>query len=219
MYPGYTLAWSYFFNHLMPAINALRDRIDAIRSPEYEPRQDETRLSLNKLLLLLPPSTDFADIQKLTGLDQKIMVIDADNPRNPYHIPLYSFSGQENKYYAIECIKEPVIALRKMKQLDSVHIVTKMTYNDEIKRFYRTLKHEILENEDLDGYTQRGLVVPITVKPGKMETLQNGGLQEIIVDKLKAVGILPNDARVSQTNNREGGETDALLSHHTREEI
>ena len=74
MYPGHTLAWSYFFNHLMPAINALSDRIKEIENPSHVPKRNEVKLSLNKLLLLLPLSTDLVKIEELITLDGTIVV-------------------------------------------------------------------------------------------------------------------------------------------------
>ena len=74
MYPGHTLAWSYFFNHLMPAINALSDRIKEIENPSHVPKRNEVKLSLNKLLLLLQPSTDLVKIEELITLDGTIVV-------------------------------------------------------------------------------------------------------------------------------------------------
>ncbi len=158
--------------------------------PEDQPTsstQNVKRLSLNKLLLLLPPSTDLADIDKLIGCDTTIKRLSKNDNNNPYPFPVYYFkAGRENEneyYYAMKCVKEPIIALREIARLDGVNIVTAKTYKNEVKRFYQTLR-EILKNTSLDGYTNRGLVIPIKVKPGEHESLSDGRLAKLIQENV-----------------------------------
>jgi hypothetical protein len=183
MYPGYTLAWSYYFNHLKPAVEILNDPKKNLKSTTSDARQEGMKLSLNKLLLLLPPSTDIADIDTLISKDETIENISVNNDQNPYTFPLYWFKEHGKKYYTMKCVKEPIVALREMRGSSDVHFVTDETYNDEVKRFYGTLC-EILNNPNFDGYTKKGLVVPIAVKPGEDEYLKDGGLAKFIIAKL-----------------------------------
>ena len=213
MYPGYTLAWSYFFNHLKPAVDELSEALtlpedqptSSTTLPEDQPTSSTTlpedqpssstkkgiRLSLNKLLLLLPPSTDLADIDKLIRCDTTIQRLCKDDDSNPYPFPVYHLTKvkKENQYFAMKCVKEPIIALRKIARFDGVNIVTAKTYKNEVKRFYQTLR-EILKNTSLDGYTNRGLVIPIKVKPGEHESLSHGQLAKLIWAKVDGLPTL-----------------------------
>ena len=213
MYPGYTLAWSYYFNHLKPAVDRLNDGIDNQRNRPYSSatRRDEVKLSLNKLLLLLPPSRDLVDINKLTKLDKTIMILRYDDNKNPYPFPVYCFTQHENKCYAMKCVKEPIVALRKMVQSSAIEFVTETTYEDELKRFYETLQNDILGNPHLDGYTKKGLVVPITVRPGESDRLRNGGLQNIIVNKLRPLNASDDGSLQSLNSQQHESERQPLL--------
>ncbi|CAB4018801.1 Stimulator of interferon genes [Paramuricea clavata] len=186
MYPGYTLAWSYYFNHLVPAVHILND--------EIKKRQKQRRgitLSLHKLLLLLPPSTHLADIAELTSKDEQINKLGW----SPYPFPVYEFTNYDKKCFAMQCVNEPIKALRYMKELERIKFVTRDTYKEEVKRFYKTLC-EIIEDPPDDQCAMMGLVVPVTVRTGDTEKLQGGGLARIIMDKVNAQSA-PNERESS----------------------
>ena len=183
MYPAHTLAWSYYFNHLKPEVQKFNRAILKlqIEHSSSAPSINETKkLSQNKLLLLLPPSTDLTNIKILTSYDRHITELNEDDGRNPYPFPVYNFTGYEKECFAMLCVKEPIMALRNMKFPTDYN-----TYEDEIKRFYKTLC-EIIEKPPNDFCAMMGLVVPITVKTGDKEKLKNGGLTRIIMDKVNA---------------------------------
>jgi hypothetical protein len=70
------------------------------------------------------------------------------------------------------------MALRNMKYPTDYN-----TFEDEIKRFYKTIC-EIIEKPPDDDCAMKGLIVPITVKIGDNEKLKYGGLTRIIMDKI-----------------------------------
>ena len=235
MYPGYTLAWSYYFNHLKPAVeelsrpltlpedqptsstqNVIRLSLNRLLFQPSSSTQNVIRLSLNKLLLLLPPSTDLADIDKLIGCDTTIHILKKGDKSNPYPFPVYYFKAgreNENQYYAMKCVKEPIIALREIARLDGVNIVTAKTYKNEVKRFYQTLR-EILKNTSLDGYTNRGLVIPIKVKPGEYESLSDGRLAQLIRAKVDRLPTLNAPAPAPESESEDDHEGRRSLSAH-----
>ena len=184
MYPGYTLAWSYYFSHLKPSVQkftrAITDRQCSDRSSASEGNSKE--LSLDKLILLLPPSTDLTDIDVLISYDKLIKKLNSDETSYPF--PVYQLS--ENKYYAMECVKEPIVALREMKESGQVKFVTRDTYEYELERFRETLC-AILENPPNDECAMKGVVVPITIKTGDNTKLKNGELSKIILEKVNTV--------------------------------
>ncbi len=172
LYPGYILAWSYYFNHVEPAAERLKDGI----VDREESRPYTTKLSLDKLILLQPSSTIMTDINKLIRHDRRIQKLARFDVWNPYPFAIYYFKDHK-KYFAMECIKEPIVALNRIK------FVTDETYKDEKKRFYDTLC-KILKNPPDDTYAKKGIVIPITVEAGNEENLNDGKLAEIIIAEI-----------------------------------
>ena len=218
MYPGYALAWSYYFNHLKPSVQKFHRAISkrqtrTFREGLHPRRNNEIELSQNKLLLLLPPSTDLTQIDRLVSFDKAIVKIKKNSNQNSYPFSVYHLPN--NQYYAMKCVKEPIIALRKMKSSASVKFVTDDSYQDEIKRFYKRLC-EILENPPDDEFAMMGLVVLITVKTGEREILRNGGLSSIItsnIDNTLAQTKIPPLNKNTLQNTEDGaGEKKRLIS-------
>ena len=184
MYPGYTLAWSYYFNDLKPSVQKFNLAIVGrqCRDRASASEENEMKLSLDKLLLLLPPSTDLTNIDVLISYDESIAKLKSHE--NTYPFPVYRLP--ENRYYAMKCVKEPIMALREMKKLGQIKFVTDDTYDDEIQRFFKTLC-KIVKDPPHDECTMMTHVVPITVKTGNKEKLKNGGLSKIIKEEVTSV--------------------------------
>ena len=114
----------------------------------------------------------------------------------------------------MKCVKEPIVALREMKQLGKIKFVTEDTYDDEVQRFLQTLC-KILKDPPNDECAMKAHVVPITVKTGDKEKLKNGGLSNIInkeVTFLTAKTPFPKKHTQTSQNVEEcDSETEALI--------
>ena len=184
MYPGYTLAWSYYFNHLKPSVQKFTRAIIGrqCRNRLSASEENEMKLSLDKLLVLLPPSTDLTDIDVLISYDELITKLNSDENTYPFSV----YRLPENQCYAMKCVKEPIVALREMKKLGQIKFVADDTYDDEIQRFFKTLC-KILKDPPHDECAMMTHVVLITVKTEKKEKLKNGGLSKIIKKEVTPV--------------------------------
>ena len=184
MYPGYTLAWSYYFNHLKPSVlrfsHAIIQRQRRVSPSASE--ENKMKLSIDKLLLLLPPSTDLTEIDVLISYDETITKLKSEETCYPFSV----YRLTQNRYYAMKCVKEPIVALREMKKLGQIKFVADDTYEDEIQRFYKTLC-KILKDPPHDECAMMTHVVLISVKTEKKEILKNGGLSKIIENEVTPV--------------------------------
>ena len=172
--------------------------------------------------MLLPPSINLTDLDILTSYDKGITKLKKRKNQNPYPFPIYNI---ENKYFAMQCVVEPIVALRTMKTSGDVKFVTNDTYKDEIKRFYKTLC-EIIKNPPKDSCAKKGYIVPITVKVGDNEKLKDGGLTRIIIDKVNASNDreseqdeLVNESNSEPTADEAGASTSSYVKNFNQKEI
>ena len=199
--PGYILAWSYYFNYLEKELKTFRKAV----SKNSKPKPGKIKLTFDKMLLLLPPGIDMCEISELVALtasdENAIKVLDPAESCNPYPFPVYQIKGNDNEpinYVAMQCVKEPIFALRHMEtrsirktqEMEPEHskiLHDKICVDDELKRLYKTLT-EILKNPPDNDCALRGLVVPIKVEIGQIDDLKDGGLVRIIMEKLNDIG-------------------------------
>ena len=177
---GNSFAWYYYYNQLRSTLQKFHE---AVRS---EPNKME--LSLDKLLLLMPLNCDMNDTDNLIALDEKMEKVNNDFVQKAHQFSVYrcAIDDHEYRYFAIHWIKDPMLALRQMRESSLVNSVTLETYKDDVKLLYRTLS-QILKNPPTSDYdsTRRGLLVPITVKNGDEESLRNGGLVRCIMNTVE----------------------------------
>ena len=178
MYPGYILAWSYYFNPLVKEVEDFYDKVL---------KTDKSKeLYLDQMILLLIPGTDISNIDDLISHDEMIVKL-ATSSHESDQFPVYKLTYHEDEYnFVMKCVRDPIVALRKMKESKKVVFVDDDSYTDELKRFYKTLT-EILEDAPDDMCTKKGLVVPVTVKVGHYYELNHGGLVKIIMAKVNSL--------------------------------
>ena len=176
MYVANGLAWSYYFNYLKEALPTFKETTSRCFPASHE----RVTLTSNKLLLLMPHDCYMTD--DLNKLDNKInKLFEYGNDHDPFHFPVYRLkvSEHECKYFAIQCVKEPLKTLREMSLLEEIKAVKRKTYEEDIKLLYRTLSGILKDPPDQDC-RETCTLVPIKAKSS--DSLQNGGLVRCIMD-------------------------------------
>ena len=172
------LAWSYYFNYLERALLKFKN---AMRSPLPFPhgKNVEIQLSLDKLLLLVP--LDCHTVDDLNQIDNQIeRLVYPENSQSSFHLPVYRLKVNEgDKYFAIEYVKEPLKALRRMSLVEGIEAVKRKTCDEDVKLLYRTL-FKILADPLEQDIKETCILVPIKAK--SQESLKNGGLVKCIID-------------------------------------
>jgi hypothetical protein len=182
MFVANGLAWSYYFNYLKQALPKFKE----ITSRPFPARYEHIKLSLNKLLLLLPHDCNMTD--DFQTLDNKIdKLFDTGNDQEPFRFSVYrlTVSEREQKYFAVQYVKEPLKTLREMSILEVVEAVKSQTCEEEVKLLCRTLSR-ILKNPPDQNFKGTCLLVPIIAKD--QEELNNGGLVRCIMKIVRPSG-------------------------------
>ena len=163
MYPAYTLAWSYYFNCLKQALPEFRETINRQQFPAL----------YDKLLLLIPFNCTMLNLEEV---DRKIERFDIENNRFPVY--RLAVSENEQKYFAIQYVDEPLNILIEMSNLEIITAVSKQNREEQVKLLCRTL-FGILKDPPDQNCKGKCMLVPIATE---LESLQDGGLVKCILD-------------------------------------
>ena len=174
------LAWSYYFNYLAKALPEFRKRFPD-NSPTSVQQGTPTRLSLNKLILLI--SHDCYTVDNLANQDNHITKgteIDVDI----YKFPVYKLRYKGNTYcFVIKYVRQPLETLKKMSQYERIKEPREKQRDYQVKLLCRTLS-EIVK-DPLDNEC-KGKCILVPIKAKSDESLQNGGLVNAIMYKVNA---------------------------------
>ncbi len=174
------LAWSYYFNYLAKALPKFRERFPDDSSTSVQ-QGTQTRLSLNKLILLISHDCDTVDnlanqdnhITKETEIDDDI-----------YKFPVYKFPYNGKTYsFVIKYVRQPLETLQKMSQYERIKALREKQRDYQVKLLCRTLS-EIVKDPLHKECKGKCILVPIKAKFN--ESLQNGGLVNAIMHKVNA---------------------------------
>ncbi|XP_028407334.1 stimulator of interferon genes protein-like [Dendronephthya gigantea] len=168
------LAWSYYFSYLRQALPTFKKAT----SNHFSAPHEQIKLSLNKLLLLIPHDCNMTE--DLNELDNHITKL-SDLNHELFHFSIYrlSVNERENEYFAIQYAKEPLEALREMSVVEEAKGVTKKNYEEEVKLLYTAL-HRILKSPPHQDC--RGICMLVPIKADKKDSLKNGGLVKCVLD-------------------------------------
>ena len=192
LYPAYTIAWNYYFQHLKKALPIFNESFAESDIPVQdqgtgqgsvdETTQPKVQLSLKKLILLI--SHDCKTKDNLNDLDNHIRKITVIS-NNGYDFPVYGLTskGKEHKYVVLYA-KEALETLKEMSKHERIKAIHENNCEHQVKLLCRTLVSEILANPLDDGCSDMCIVVPIMAK--NASSLQNGGLVKLIMTKVKA---------------------------------
>jgi hypothetical protein len=152
--PAHTLAWSYYFTHIVPSLRDF-DRAKNDNSTAFR------QLTTNKLLFLvsLGECGDYGqDFDTLIRGDRYITKITNNYLTKNYNIPVYSLKDERdiNSRYALKHIREPLAVLSSM-DVQNVKSVKDDTIENHIKLLYQTLQ-DILESQQLE---ETCILIPI----------------------------------------------------------
>ena len=168
------LAWSYYFNYLRQALPTFKKAT----SHPFPTPNEHIKLSLNKLLLLIPH--DCYMKEDLNDVDSNIYKL-LDYDYDPFRFSIYrlTVSERENKYFAIQYATEPLEALREMSVVEEAKAVTKQNFEEEVKLLYTTLRTILKSPPHQDC---RGICMLVPIKADNEDRLKNGGLVKCILD-------------------------------------
>ena len=190
-YPGYAIAWHYYFHYLKKALpvfdqiftesdNPVQDEGMNERSSE-ETAEVKVQLSFKKLILLI--SHDCKTKDNLEQLDKNITRIDIKRSSG-YEFPVYSLlsDGKQHKFVVMYA-KEALETLKEMSKSERIKAIHEEQYKHEVKLLCRTLVSEIL-NDPLDDECS-GMCVVVPIMAQHTSSLQNGGLVKLIMTCVK----------------------------------
>ena len=177
MYVANGLAWSYYFDYLKYALLKFSQ---VVNEPFPDPYK-HVELSRKDLLLLVSFYDDIND--DLKHVDSKIKkVFDLGNEEDPFRFPVYrlTVNEHEKKYFAIQCVKQPLKYLREIKKLREEPkraLPKRPLFKDEVTLLYQTLC-EIVKNPPYGNFTGTCVLIPVLTSNG----LENGGLVKCIMN-------------------------------------
>ena len=192
LYPGYGIAWNYYFHYLKKALPLFNDSFADSNIPVQdggmgERSTDETapakiQLTLKKLILLISHDCKTKDnLQEQDNCIRKIIDISKDG----YNFPVYGLTSNEKEQkYVIMYAKEPLETLKEMSKTERIKAIHENQCEHHVKLFYGTLVSEILNDPLDDECSDMCVVVPIMVE--QASSLQEGGLVKLIMAKVKA---------------------------------
>ena len=175
VYVANGLAWSYYFNYLKKALPKFKDGIKIYDSPD-----NDIKLSLNKLLLLIP--LDCHVVQDLNQIDNHIEKLTTiERKKGSFHFTVYQLTvnEEETKNLAIQYVEGPLKTLKYMKSIQPIKPMKRRFCDEEVKLLYRTLSEILADPADKD-IKETCILVPIEAK--NPESLQNGGLVKCIME-------------------------------------
>ena len=194
MYVANGLAWSYYFNYLKKALLKFSQ---VVNEPFPAPFK-HVELSRKVLLLLVSFYDDIND--DLKHVDSKIKkVFDLGNEEDPFRFPVYrlTVNEHEKKYFAIQCVKQPLKYLREIKQLQDEPkrpLKKGPLLRDEMTLLYQTLS-EIVKNPPYENFTGTCVLIPVLTSNG----LENGGLVKCIMNVVEPSRIKAHDILTVET--------------------
>jgi hypothetical protein len=192
-FPGYNFAWYYYRNYLRHALPKFKESISRFFSGQSE----SVKLSLNKLVLLIPLDCYTKDnLEEVDGNIRKIF--DTENEQDHFRFSVYRLTVEnEQKYFAIQYVKEPLETLREMSNSEQAKSVNKGTCKNEVKLLHKALSG-ILEDPPDQDFKGMCVLVPFAES---LENLQNGGLVRRIMDIIQPLCDTQNDSGASTSEN------------------
>jgi hypothetical protein len=183
IYVANGLAWSYYFNYLKEALPKLNEKVpnNSCNTVKLKDGQ-QVQLNSNKLILLI--SHDCTTRDDLTELDNKNIKKKGEISNGKYIFPVYELTYNYCKYrYVIKYVQQPLETLEMMSALqkESIKALDEKQRDYQVKLLCRTLS-EILKNPFHKECEDKCILV--AMKANSRESLNNGGLVNVIMQKV-----------------------------------
>ena len=176
---GSVLAWYYYFNYLEEAL----EKFTELTSDNNE------RLFENKLILLV--SHDFHTEDNLHNIDRNFEKVREIEFFTVYKLNVNKYENRGQ--YAVQFAKEPLRALKQMKEKNIIRKFKAKQYEDEVKLFCRTIFQIIRENKI---FREKCVLIPFKV--GSLGRLNNGGLVRLVLHAIERTPSQPDNTLANQ---------------------
>ncbi len=189
LYPGYIVAWYYYFRYLKKALKAFDECFSDSNTPAQENRENDSdvdvqpkmRLDLKKLILLFSHNCKTYD--NLRDVDNCIKKI-GNKLKNGYNFPVYGLTRDGNEETCVILYaKEPLKALAKMCRDKDCKAVHANERQEQVKLLYSELSKILIDHSEDLGNDECVLVLTVE---DKKSSFNNGGLTELIMSKVRA---------------------------------